>query len=220
MSSRDDALRLLPPRALLKTGGVDHADWNYRPVLGAISRTRFRLAVSLLPGGRVARLLEIGYGSGVFMPELARRCDELYGLDVHAMPRQVAETLGGLGVEARLHTGSASEMPFAGDFFDCVVAVSALEFVTDLDGACAELKRVLKPGGCLVVITPGHSPVVDFGLKVLTGESAKTDYGDRRRSLVPTLLRHFDVERRLTSPALGGSLLCLYTALRLRRKAA
>ncbi|HVF55349.1 MAG TPA: class I SAM-dependent methyltransferase [Pyrinomonadaceae bacterium] len=219
MNIGNQGLRLLPARALLKTGEVDHADWNHRPLLGAISRIRYRLALSLLPDGRVPRLLEVGYGSGVFMPELARRSDELYGIDIHEMPREVAGRLSEFGVEARLSTASASAMPFEDNFFDCLVAVSALEFVSDLDAACAEVGRVLKPEGILIVVTPGRSPVVDLGLKILTGESAKKDYDNRRESLLPTLGRHFQIQKQLTSPAVGGFVLRLYTALKLQSRA-
>jgi hypothetical protein len=40
---------------------------------------------------------------------------------------------------------------------------------------------------------PGHSPVLDAGLKILTGNSASRDFGDRREQIVPTLHRHFIV---------------------------
>lgn len=208
-------MRLLPPDALLKTGEVDHADWNYRPLLGAIIRARYRCAVSLLAARRYGRLLEVGYGSGVFMPELARHCDELYGIDIHQLQQPVCELLSGFGVNARLFSGSVEALPFEDRSFDCLVAVSALEFVADLDAACRESRRVLKPGGCLIVVSPGHSPLVDAGLRVLTGKSAKTDFGDRRQSLIPTLLKHFVVRRSLTVPRFGGTLARLYTALKL-----
>jgi ubiquinone/menaquinone biosynthesis C-methylase UbiE len=216
MSDRRENLQLLPPSALLKTGEVDHADWNYRPMLGAISRTRFRLVVKLLGAERAKRLLEIGYGSGVFMPELSRHCEELYGIDIHDMQQRVTASLAEFNINAKLFSGSAATMPFEEKFFDVVVAVSALEFVADLDAACVEIKRVLKPGGSFIVVTPGHSPLVDFGLKVLTGKSAKNDFGDRRQGLIPTLLNHFSVQQELTVPAHGTSVVHLYTALKLR----
>ena len=219
MSSRNQALRLLPPEALLKTGAVDHADWNHRPLLGSISRLRYQLALALLPRApSVPRLLEIGYGSGVFMPELARFADELYGIDVHPMTEQVAASLARLNINARLFSGSAAMMPFDENFFDRVVAVSAIEFVDDLAAACREIRRVLKPDGSFIVITPGHSPLVDFGLRILTGKSAKRDFDDRRERLMPTLLEHFRVERKLVSPPVGNSLIKLYTALELRSR--
>jgi ubiquinone/menaquinone biosynthesis C-methylase UbiE len=131
------------------------------------------------------------------------------------MQEPVCESLERTGITAQLFSGSASAMPFAAQFFDCLVAVSALEFVEDLDAACMEMKRVLRPNGSLIVITPGHSPLVDFGLRVLTGESAENDYGRRREALMPTLLRHFSVQKQLAVPAHGKSVIHLYTGLKL-----
>ncbi len=212
MASSNRQLKLLPRELLLKTGPVDHADWNHRPVLGWIQRLRFRMVLSLLPGARMNRLLEVGYGSGVFMPTLATRCDELYGIDRHPMNHEVAHALGQEGIAAHLTSGSAEEMPFADGHFDAVVAVSCVEFIDNLEAACLEIRRVLKPDGAFVMVTPGHSPVVDLGLKLLTGESARRDYGDRREALIPTLLRHFAVRAQRTAPPVGTSILCLYTA--------
>src|SRR2546422_279428 len=198
-------LNLLPPRALLKTGSLDHADWNFRPFLGRIQSLRFKLVLSLFPPYRVPRLLEVGYGSGVFMPELAPRARELYGIDIHDQEKQVAEVLVQHDISARLFQGDVTHMAFPDNFFDAVIAVSTLEFVNDQESACQELKRVLTPDGFLIVVTPGHSPVVDLGLRILTGKKAQEDFQGRRESLVPTLERHFSLERRLTAPPPIGS---------------
>lgn len=209
-------LDLLPPEALIKTGRVDHADWNFRPLLGAISRLRFRLAALLLSGHPSHRLLEVGYGSGVFMPELARHCRELYGLDLHAQQQSVAEALARVGVAAHLSSGDVTAMPYADGFFDCVVAISTLEFVHDLGRAGVEIKRVLAPAGLFIAVTPGYSRLVDLGLTLLTGENPQADFGLRRRSVIPTLLNHFVAVRRLQAPSFGGPLVRFYTALGLR----
>jgi len=206
-------MRLLPKAALLKTGEVDHADWNYRPLLGSIMRLRFRLVVSLLGRRRYPRLLEIGYGSGVFLPELAQHCDELFGLDIHDHHAAVSEAVKKSRVRATLLSASMTAMPFEDHSFDCVVAVSTLEFVEDLEGVCREVKRVLRLGGVLVVVTPGNSWLVDFGLKMLTGKSARADFGDRRELVIPTLLHHFRLRQRRTAPRLGTFLVHLYTGL-------
>jgi len=208
-------MRLLPKKALLKTGEVDHADWNYRPLLGSIMRLRFRLVLSLLGRRRYPRLLEIGYGSGVFLPELVQHCDELFGLDIHDHHGAVSEALKQSQVRATLLPASMTAMPFADHSFDCVVAVSALEFVNDLEGACREVKRVLRLGGVLVVVTPGHSWLVDFGLKMLTGKSARADFAERRQRVIPTLLNHFQLRRCRTAPRFGTFLVHLYTGLQL-----
>lgn len=202
-------LRLLPRDALVKTSRIDHADWNFRPFLGAIQRLRFRFARELLGRGRVGRLLEIGYGSGIFLPQLDLHCSELHGVDLHGKQVEVARRLFRLGVHPRLCHASAARLPYPDSWFDRVVAVSSLEFIDDLDGACREIRRVLDPCGHLVVVTPSPSAVADLGLRILTGESAKEDFGDRRSGLVDVLREWFDVEERRVAP-------WLYTALRLR----
>jgi SAM-dependent methyltransferase len=208
-------LKLIPREALLRTGPVDQADWNYRPLLGSIQRARFRLALSLLPAPRVERLLEIGYGSGVFLPTLAEHCDELFGVDVHDRDREVANVLSSVGVRARLFGGGGEAVPLPSGSIDCILAISALEFVQDLPAICREVTRLLRRGGSFIVVTPGHSPILDAGLRIVTGRSARQDFGDRRAALIPTLLQHFHVRQRRSFPRLGGDWLRLYHAVRL-----
>jgi len=208
-----EQLHLLPEEVLVKTGPVDHADWNFRPILGSIQRARFRLLLDLFADDRFERLLEVGYGSGVFMPELARRCRELYGIDVHEQTDQVAAALRKLEVSASLVSAGAEHMPYEDGFFDAVVAVSSFEFISNVDQACREIRRVLRPSGRFFVVTPGDSALVDLGLKILTGEDAKRDYGNRRKLVIPTLRRHFRVEKTRAIPT---SAFCLYRGFRLK----
>jgi ubiquinone/menaquinone biosynthesis C-methylase UbiE len=209
-------LHLLPREALIPSGVVDHADWNYRPVLGWIQQLRFRMAVSLLPRERIPRLLEVGYGSGIFMPQLALRCRELYGIDVHPMPTDIARILAAHGVRATLYSCGAESLPFEDGLFDAIVAVSSLEFVEDINRAGRQMARVLRPDGNLVMVTPGHSPLLDAGLRVLTGESAERDYGGRREALMPALFRYFRIDRTRSFP-IATSSKGIYTAFRLRK---
>jgi ubiquinone/menaquinone biosynthesis C-methylase UbiE len=210
-------LHLLPEEVLVKTGPVDHADWNFRPILGSIQRSRFRLMLDLLEGHHFDRLLEVGYGSGVFMPELARRCRNLHGIDVHPCAESVGASLRKLDLRASLLSGSAESMPFADGFFDAVVAVSAFEFIPDLDRACREIRRVLTKTGAFFIVTPGHSHLVDLGLRLLTGKNAGADYGKKRQLVMPALHRHFKVQKVRALPPISTSLFCLYRGLKLAR---
>lgn len=218
MNVENTRLSLLPLDALVKTGDVDHAEWNYRPLLGIISRSRFRLIKKMLAGRRSDSLLEIGYGSGVFMPELAKHAQKLCGIDVHTKPAEVAKKLLEFDIDAELISSGAEKMKWPTHSFDFVVAISALEFVSDLNAVCEEVKRILKPEGSFMVVTPGKSALLDFGLKILTGKSAKEDFADRREVILPTLKKHFKVKQELAYPTYGSSLLKLYTALELTRQ--
>ncbi|WP_158839295.1 class I SAM-dependent methyltransferase [Saccharothrix deserti] len=208
-------LKLLPKAGLTPTSTVDHPHWNYLPLLRSVQRLRFRIIVELLGDTHFDRLLEIGYGSGVFMPELARHCDELHGIDPHPKRREVEANLARHGMNATLATATAESLPYDTGFFDCLVSVSTLEYVPDLEAACREMRRVLRPGGALVVCTPGATSIWDLPLRVLTREGP-SQYGDRREKLQPTLRDQFDLVREIRVPSLGAGALRLYTGLRLR----
>jgi ubiquinone/menaquinone biosynthesis C-methylase UbiE len=159
--------------------------------------------------------LEIGYGSGIFLPELARHAGELHGIDPHPFSDDVAQVLARHGVHAKLVRGTATKMPYENGFFQTVVAISALEFIDDLPEACREIKRVLTPGGIFVLVTPGHSPLLDMGLRLLAHTSPRDDFQDRRTGILPCLFREFVVERRADYPPLLHPMIRIYTALRL-----
>jgi SAM-dependent methyltransferase len=148
-----DALKLLPKSALVRTSQVDHPDWNYRPLLRGVQRLRFRIALDLLAGGRYRRLLEIGYGSGVFMPSLVEHCAELHGVDPHPLCHEVEESLARHHVPATLSQASVESLPYPDGHFDGVVTISALEYVPDIDAACREIHPRRHPG-----VGPGATP--------------------------------------------------------------
>ncbi|PYX37209.1 MAG: hypothetical protein DMG75_07850 [Acidobacteria bacterium] len=208
-------MRLLPQELLVKTGPVDHAEWNFRPFLGLVSRTRFRLVRNMLNGGKFERLLEIGYGSGVLMPELALHARELYGVDVHCHADAVSERLARANTDAKLYSAPVTSLPFPDRYFDCIVGVSVFEFVDDLETACDEIERVLNDQGVFLVVTPHDSPILDAGLRLLTRENAKKDFADRRKNVIPTFCRRFALVEERAAPWANPSMPKLYTGLKL-----
>ena len=205
-------VELLSEHLLIATGPVDHGAWNYRPLLGWLQRQRFRLIAGLMGDRRFGDLLEIGYGSGLFAPELMRRCDRYFGIDIHEMSDEVEQVLDSVGLAADLHSASASAMPLEDDSVDCIVAVSVLEFLDDLEAACEEMVRVLRPNGSIFVTVTGDSPVLDVGLRLMTGESAQADFADRRSSVEAAIRRNFAIDRAVSFPSFGVKMyraLCL-----------
>ncbi len=221
MTIRDKSkkLILLAKESLIKTGDFDHADWNYKPVLGMVSRARFNLIKKLLENKQSNRLLEIGYGSGIFLPELTRYGNSIYGIDIHNKQHKVAKILAEINISAELVSGAAEKMPWPDSFFDFIVAVSTMEFVSDLEVVCGEIIRILKPGGSFFMVTPGKSAILDFGLKFFTGQSAKKDFDNRRDLILPAICNHFNIKQKKNWPACCHfSPLNVYTAFELELK--
>ena len=102
-------------------------------------------------------LLDVGCGDGALASELARRGAIVTGLDADpamiAAARQRARTAT---TQMQLIEGQAENLPFNEGTFDYVVAVTVLCFFHDAEQAIAEMARVLKPGGRLVIGELGY----------------------------------------------------------------
>ncbi len=108
-----------------------------------------------------APLLDVGCGAGLLAPHLTgRRAGWRHaGLDLSLLSLRQARAHG-VGPVA----GDVVRLPFADASLACVVAGEILEHVPDLDGACAELSRVLAPGGMLVLDTLADTLFARIGL--------------------------------------------------------
>ena len=94
--------------------------------------------------------LDLGCGTGFFLPHLAGRCQRLHGLDLApGMLAQAAQR----GSGALLLCGDAEQLPFADQSLDWVFSSLALQWCERPTQAFAELHRVLKPGGQLLFST-------------------------------------------------------------------
>ena len=93
------------------------------------------------------RVLDLGCGKGRFSRALAERGAKVVGLDLSA-----AMLLGAADID-RVRA-SARRLPFGPASFDGVMAVEAFEHMApaSLDQVCREVRRVLRPGGTLVVV--------------------------------------------------------------------
>lgn len=113
------------------------------------------------------RILDAGCGSGPLSAALRANGSVVTGFDVSAAMVDLARQR--LGEDADLHVADlAAPLPFGDAEFDDVVASLVLHYLEDWSGALAELRRVLKPGGRLIlsvnhpVIFPVVYPEADY----------------------------------------------------------
>jgi len=104
-----------------------------------------------------AIVLDIGCGGGrtlerfASMASLGKAVGIDYSQDSVAVARKRNKRLIASG-RVEVINGSVSSMPFAGATFDLVSAVETFYFWPDIAGDLAEVRRVMKPGGQLVII--------------------------------------------------------------------
>ena len=151
---------VLPPRgALPKTSDEDPLDYYYG-LTAPLYRGRLSLAARLLSRGHRS-LLDIGYGSGIFFPELARRAQRLAGVEVHD-GTAVSSALARLGLDVELRSGSIYALPAGDGEFDALVSLSVLEHLQPLEPAFRELRRVLELRGVAVLGFPVRHALTDL----------------------------------------------------------
>jgi SAM-dependent methyltransferase len=124
----------------------DERSYNFVSRRGAVAR--------LLPErGTFARALDIGCGTGDYAA-LAARCAARYcGVDFAAgMAAEARRRARAAGLDnAAFAVGAGEELPFADGSFDLVLGIGYIAYFADPRAALAELRRVLQPGGTLVL---------------------------------------------------------------------
>jgi ubiquinone/menaquinone biosynthesis C-methylase UbiE len=100
-----------------------------------------------------AKILDLGCGAGVVMEQLIRRGYTVIGADRSAdMLNLTRERLASYPAKAyELHQGTCEQLPFATHQFDVVLCVGVFGYIDDVVGALTEIRRVLRPGGRLVM---------------------------------------------------------------------
>ncbi len=97
------------------------------------------------------RLLDIGCGTGTLLYALSRASPTIRLAGVDASREMLAVARERVGSCAELKQGWAEQIPFVDENFDVVVSSSVFHYIRDPMRALAEMLRVLRSGGRLVI---------------------------------------------------------------------
>lgn len=125
-----------------------------------------------------AKVLEIGMGNGKFIPELFQMEESItyYGVDYsELMVAEATQINQGLvqNKKVQFFHNSADNLPFEDQSIDAIFTVNTIYFWEDATSVLEESKRVLKPGGQMVLgLRPKSQmknyPFVKFGFNMFT----------------------------------------------------
>ncbi len=131
-----------------------YAHLSVNPLVALVARLRATFqnaerAIDFVPGGR---LLDVGCGNGRYLRTMRSLGWQVEGVELN---RQSAESCRSSGLS--VHTGDLASARLPSASFDVITARHVIEHIPTPHQFMAELARLLKPGGCLVIETPNFS---------------------------------------------------------------
>lgn len=128
---------------------VEETHWWYR----ALHQLVFDTLEKELPNWRDKAILDAGCGTGLILQKLGNPAKNA-GVDLAPEAIEFCHRRGLRNVQQ----ADICNLPFTDSTFDVVISSSVLyhQWVKDIDGALHEVRRVLRPGGLLLVNVPAY----------------------------------------------------------------
>jgi len=121
--------------------------------LKRFEENRFHGVLSLLEKGE--RLLDVGCGNGDFCVMTKGLFSDVCGIDVSPVRITNAEEKISTRQDKKnfhfVQHDVDESLPFPDDFFDAVTCIATLEYIVCPSRVIMEMRRVLKPRGCIIV---------------------------------------------------------------------
>lgn len=205
-----------------RTAAADPFHWYYTPGPRLFFWHRLTMVLRMFKPSRYEKMLDIGVGSGIFLPELTRHCRELHGLDLHPNLHFVADMLDKEQLQATLTRGSLTHLPYPDKHFDAIVCMSVLEHLRDLETAVSEIRRVAKDDASIFLGFPVENPISRILLQAaylwLPGAKLDDEHVSTHKDILKTLPRHLNIVESSLFPAFLPLDWSLYYACRCQVK--
>ena len=195
----------------------DPLRYYYIPVVRTLYRQKMKLATDLIGDRHYSSLAEIGYGSGIFLPEIAKHCDKVFGVDLHQDIPKVKQMLASEGTDAVLFVGDILTLPIKEKTFSAVISLSLLEHIRQLDTAVKEIHRILEDGGVAILGFPPKNKVMTALFRFIGFANIDDHHVSDAEDILKVVDHYFEIEEVRRISFLPGKGLSIYTVCKARK---
>jgi SAM-dependent methyltransferase len=115
---------------------------------------------------RPGRALEIGFGAGVYLRALAHHYSEVVGTDLNQSQLEHARACTADIANLQVLIDDITDSQLPAHSFDLVLCSEVIEHIRDTRRAMAGIRRVVAPGGLLIVSTPQRHSLMELACKL------------------------------------------------------
>ncbi|MBL7148206.1 MAG: class I SAM-dependent methyltransferase [Nanoarchaeota archaeon] len=190
----------------------------FKPIQKIPYLKRLKMAIDLINGQTYDNFLEIGFGSGILLPELASRTKKLTAIDKHNYIETVRNIIKTKNIQADLLKADILNMPFPDNTFDGILCLSVLEFVEDIPQAIREIKRIAKPKAKIIIGSPVLNFLTDFCYKIIDYKQHSQVHKSNHKAIINNIKNNFKIKKISRYPAFLPLNLSLFFVLETTKK--
>jgi len=155
-------------------------------------------ALEMIDVQRNDRVLDVGCGTGFGTEALLEESEDVHGLDQSRYQLEQAWAKLGKHDPVSFYRGDAERLPFADDTFDVVWSSGSIEYWPNPVAGLEECRRVVKPGGDVLVVGP-NDPATSLFQRI--ADAIMLFYDEEEATRMFQAAGFEDVEHRLLGPS-------------------
>lgn len=168
----------------------------FMPGASSIFWRRLDAALKLAKFKGNETVLDVGSGSGIFLPSLAIRSSEVVACDPDINPVKVGRMLEKYASFRNVTIKKCAASQIKGKF-NLIFCMDVLEHISDLDDMSAVLKRLLKPRGRLIASLPTENGWYSLARSLSTKTKPEDHIWNAKQAVSRLVKNGFDLEKKI-----------------------